>query len=352
MRGAFHPQGPRPHGHPRRGRPPLGWLLARGIHRRVLAFLLLALLLGVGAGAALQASRDAAGWPWTLMGLGAVMLFAVFPLAWVASFRIAWPMRELAMVASELREGRLGRQVDLPQGDGELGQVSQALRDMAGRLSRQLKDQRALMAAVSHELRSPLGRARVLVELAREGRAAGRERAFDELQAEIDAMDTLVGDLLAAARIDFEAVNPQDLNALDLARRALSLAGLPEEEPELEGEPGRLRGDATLLARALSGMLVNARRYGGTSVQLRLEDRGARLRFIVEDDGPGFPEGQVERAFEPFWRGPSGAGTGAPGGEGLGLALVRQIAQTHGGEAGAENRREGGARVWVDLPRG
>ena len=72
-----------------------------------------------------------------------------------------------------------------------------------------------------------------------------------------------------------------------------------------------------------------------------------RVRFFVEDDGPGFAPGDEERAFQPFWR----AAGAKVRGEGLGLALVRQVAQAHQGEAGAENRREGGARVWIELPR-
>ncbi|MEQ1507878.1 MAG: ATP-binding protein [Myxococcota bacterium] len=97
----------------------------------------------------------------------------------------------------------------------------------------------------------------------------------------------------------------------------------------------------------VSGLLDNARRYGADTVRLTVSDRGGRVRFEVDDDGPGFAPGDEVQAFQPFWRG----STSGPRGEGLGLALVRQIAVAHGGEAGAENRAEGGARVWIELPR-
>jgi signal transduction histidine kinase len=325
-------------------------MLARGIHRTVVFFLLLGVLLGGVVGAILHMAL-AGGAPSTgpiCLALG--LLWAVWPLAWMATVRVAWPLRELAKVAGELHAGRLASREELPGGPAEVGEVSNALRTMADRVARQLKDQRALMAAVSHELRSPLGRARVLVEMSREGSAPAT--FHDDLQAEIDAMDGLVGDLLAAARIDFEAVSPRPLDPNDLGRRALALAGLPEDALVADGDPGVVRADPTLLTRALAGLLDNARRYGGKSVRLHVRGRLARVRFEVEDDGPGFAPGDEERAFEPFWRGPTVDGRSAPRGEGLGLALVRQIAQAHRGEAGAENRRDGpGARVWLELPR-
>ena len=338
-----------------RRRPPLAWLLARGIHRSLVGFLLVAALLGVAAGFAIHAAVSGqTGVDGTGMACLAVALFlALWPLSWMASVRIAWPLQRLATVAGELRDGALGSrdQLGTAEGPPEVGQVAGALRGMADRVARQLQDQRALMAAVSHELRSPLGRARVLIEMAREGSAP--DSVHDDLQAEIDAMDGLVGDLLAAARIDFEAVSPRAIPAEELARRAVAAARLPAETFEAESPPveGDVRADPMLLARALATLLDNGSRYGGKHVRLRLSvpaGRAERVRFAVEDDGPGFAPGDEIRAFEPFWRGPDSR----PRGEGLGLALVRQIAEAHGGLAGAENREEGGARVWIELARG
>jgi signal transduction histidine kinase len=324
----------------------MAWVVARGLHRRVFTYGVLAAGLGLLAGIYLHtlmiAGTSHASIACTALGFAAL----IWPLASIATFRIARPLRELAAIAGDLQDGKLDRRAAIADAPGEVGEVGTALREMADRVARQLKDQRALMAAVSHELRSPLGRARVLVEMAREGSAP--PTLHDDLEAEIAAMDGLVGDLLAAARIDFEAVSPRELDVRDLVGRAVQIAGVGRID--FDGDPGTVRADATLIARALAGLLDNARRYGGTAVVLRVRDRGELVRFDVDDDGPGFAPGDEERAFTPFWRGPPGEGP-PPRGEGLGLALVRQIAQAHHGTAGAGNRPEGGARVWIELPR-
>jgi signal transduction histidine kinase len=323
-----------------------------GLHRSVLGVVLFALAVGAIGGFVAQALRagDQGAWWCVLLGVFA----AGWPLAWIGTVRLVRPLRDLARVATEIRRGRLERRMALPEADDavsdEVDEVAGALRGVADRVARQLADQRALMAAVSHELRSPLARTRVLVEMLREGTAA--PTAHDDVQREIDAMDALVGDLLAAARIDFEALAIDDLDAGDLARRALELAHLDDSALGGAIDTGlRVRADATLAARAVFALLDNARRYGARTITLRIEDRGARVRFEVRDDGPGFPPGAEEEAFAPFWRGATADGSLAPRGEGLGLALVRRVATAHGGDAGAANRPEGGARVWIDLPR-
>lgn len=332
------------HRHPPWRKPPRAWLLVRGIHRRVVLYLLVAAMLGAGGGFALHSALVGEAGP-RAIALAVGLLLAIWPLAWVALFRIARPVAQLAEAAGRMRAGHLRGRHALPEHDGEVGEVADALHEMAERVSRQLEEQRALMAAVSHELRSPLARLRVLVELQREGHAPAS--VHDDLQGEIDGMDALVGDLLAAARIDFEAVSPTELDARDVALRALELAGLPAKV--LEGEAvGAVRADATLLARALTVLLDNATRHGGTAPRLRVTGDERSVRWTVDDDGPGFGAGEEEAVFQPFYRAPAGA---RAGGVGLGLALVRQIASAHGGTAAAANRDGGGASVWVELPR-
>jgi K+-sensing histidine kinase KdpD len=205
------------------------------------------------------------------------------------------------------------------------------------------------MAAVSHELRSPLGRARVLVEMAREGRAP--PSVHDDLESEIDAMDRLVGDLLAAARIDFEAISPQDLDAADAAGRAIEIAHLPKETLVVHGSAGTVRADPTLIPRAIAGLLDNAKRYGGQTIQLHVHDLGERVRFEVTDDGPAsarraraglpavLPRCVAERRAQAGRRGPR--------------ARARATDRRSAPRRGRRSRtRRGGARVWIELPRG
>lgn len=330
-------------GHHRRWRR--GWGRIRSVQRRLLAFLFLAFALGAGGGIAFGFTHAyaASSAPWCV-AIAAVTL--LWPLAWLATFRIARPIVELARVAHDLRGGDLDQRQALDTGDDEVGEVAGALRGMADRVAQQLEHQRALMAAVSHELRSPLARVRVLVELAREGRPP--PDLHDDLQAEIDGMDALVGDLLAASRIDFEAVSPRPLPVRDVCTRALELAAV--DDVALTGDlDGELVADPTLLARALSVMLDNARRYGAPPVSLHVVREAGAVRLEVLDRGPGFADGEADQAFEPFWRKPSRRGSPSAG-AGLGLALVRQIAQAHGGRAFADNRPDGGARVTVELP--
>lgn len=325
-------------------------MLARGIHRKLVVFFTIAIALGAAAGAVAHGAMGAGKGAHSLLCVSLGVLAVLWPLSWVATWQVARPLRHLAAVAAELRQGQLERRADLPAGEGEVGEVGAALRGMAERVAEQLRDQRALMAAVSHELRSPLGRARVLVEMIREGTAP--PGVADELEAEIDAMDGLVGDLLAAARIDFEAVAPRALDPVDLARRAVEIAGLPPDTLRADGAIGPVRADATLLARALVNLLRNARQHGGGAVSLHLAAADGRVRFEVRDDGPGFVPGDEARAFEPFWRGATADGRPKPSGVGLGLALVRRVAEAHGGAVGAGNRDEGGARVWIEVPAG
>lgn len=324
---------------PPRRRPPLRrWRLLRGIHRRLLWSMATAVLIGVLAGVAGQHFALLGHWK-KVGGVTLATLLVLGPLAWMATMRIARPVRELARVAAAMRHGELQRQTELGDSDDEVGEVAEALRGLADRIQGQLADQQALMAAVSHELRSPLGRMRVLIELDREG--IGQDGLHDTLQAEIDGMDALVEDLLAASRIDFDALQRRDLDATAVAARALELAEV--DASVLRGEAVSVQADATLLTRALRVMLDNARRYGGGVVELAVEPVGDGVRFCVRDDGPGFAEGEAEQVFEPFWR------RGPEQGVGLGLALVRRIARAHGGEAGAANREQGGAEVWLTV---
>lgn len=314
------------------------------MHRRILALVVIAVASGVGVGLLFGIGHVAVG----LTALVLVGVFVVPWLAFVATWRILGPMRRLARVADAMGRGHLEAGDDLDASDAsdeELAPVAGALRGLADRIQRQLDDQRSLMGAVSHELRSPLARARVLVEMSREGTAP--DDLADRMEREIALMDGIVGDLLAASRIDFDAVQRRVLDPVDVALAALERAGVSEDRLLVTEDPGMVDADPTLLGRALGVMLRNAEAHGHGVVTLVVDRTDDRVVLKVLDDGPGFAEGDAERAFEPFWR---AGGEGAPRGEGLGLALVRRIAETHGGTASAGNRARGGAWVRLSLP--
>jgi signal transduction histidine kinase len=272
---------------------------------------------------------------------------------WLASFavarRIGRPLRNLESVAREIGQGKLQSRVRLGWHEpGEVGALAESINEMAERIEKQLADQKELLAAVSHEIRAPLTRLGMLVEMLR-GKGPD-DVMIGKLEREIVEIDALVGDLLANSRLDLSIFTFRPLSAVELAVEALDRAGLPPELLEVRVDDPVFDGDATLMARALANLLDNAARHarGATGLLIR-EDGPTSLVMEVVDDGPGFDEETLPRAFEAFQRGSvERRGSSSLG---LGLALVRRIAEAHGGAAWAENRPEGGARVALRLAR-
>lgn len=288
-------------------------------------------------------------------GRARLWFFAPFLLLgaalWAASGaiarRLSRPLGEVARVAQEIGSGKLKSRVRLRRGyHGEVSVVADAINDMASRIEQQMADQRELLAAVSHELRTPLSRLRLLTELARDGGSVSG--ALDEIDREVMEIDALVGDLLASSRIDFAALTRRPLDAAEAARRAIERAGLDPSRLAAQAESLPIEADPTLLARALANLIDNAQRHGGGLSRLNVVVRGEAVAFEAEDDGPGLSPGDEARIFEPFYREERG-GRDA-GSLGLGLALVKRIAEAHGGRVIAANREGGGARVGVEIP--
>jgi len=314
-----------------------------------------------------------AGRPWR-----AALLFGVPTLLlWTASGRVARrmsrPLYELTRVAQKIGAGDLSARAAtgwMPS--GEVAVLSRAINDMAARIAHQLAEQRELLAAVSHELRTPLARIRLLIEIAREGQLG--PKTLDEIERETVEIDTLVGELLASARLEFQALTRRDLDAVELARRALERAGLGDEKLALRnGEKSwRFTADPTLVARALANLIDNARKHAGGLDQLVVGGADAGfVIFEVSDRGPGLAKGDEARIFASFYRGRgSGSGTDQPfepgrrggregpegeaallqGSLGLGLALVKRIAEAHGGTITGQNRPGGGATFSLRFP--
>jgi signal transduction histidine kinase len=280
--------------------------------------------------------------------LGVVLTFGLLALAVAVGAypvvrRATRRLERLKTSVEALGAGDLATRVPV-EGRDEVAALAASFNRSAERIEGLVGAHKSLLANASHELRSPLARIRMAVEMIETG-AKPELRAG--LERDIAELDALVDEILLASRLDSVA-------ALD-AREDVDLLALAAEEcarvdAALDGEPVTVRGDPRLLRRMVRNLLENARRYGGgTPVDVTMEKLpggGARLR--VCDRGPGVPEAERERIFAPFYR-LAGASERA-GGVGLGLALVRQIARRHGGEAGCSARDGGGSCFEVVLP--
>lgn len=250
------------------------------------------------------------------------------------------------------------------QGEDEVAFLASRFNAAAERVQTLLQSHKALLANASHELRSPLARIRMGLELMGTGGAPSAQR--QEMARSIDELDQLIDEILLASRLDLRDANG---GAALGPTEEVDLIGLAAEEcartgARLEMAPGvsslLVPGHARLLRRLLRNLLENARRHGqqptsaqepsGDGVQLTLARRAGAARAVVwvEDRGPGVPSALRERIFEPFYRLPGASER--EGGVGLGLSLVKTIAERHGGTARCEARDGGGARFVVELP--
>lgn len=257
--------------------------------------------------------------------------------------KLVRPLSDLIRVTREIGSGNLVSRVRLGRHHmGEVGVLADAVNDMARRIERQLNDQRELLAAVSHEIRSPLARLRVLVELLRGSSADNC--TLDKVEREIVEVDDLIGKLLASSRLDFGTLSLQELEPCELVQRAIERAGLEPTVYRNDAPEAKIKGDPTLLDRAFGNLLENAQKHAGGVESVCVGQVDGKVRLTVSDRGPGFPAQALGRVFDAFYRGDGSSSLG------LGLALVERIARAHGGRAWAENREGGGANVLFEIP--
>ncbi len=284
--------------------------------------------------------------PYNLLGMLILVASAVALGAYPIVRRLTKRLEALQQGVERWGEGDLARR--LPEdGQDEVAFLAQRFNVAAARVQALLLSHKALLANASHELRSPLARIRMGLELM-QGQPSSA--TLEEIARNIRELDQLIDEILLASRLD---ASPDDLGPLE----PVDLVGLAAEEcartdAEFETPAGVpsvvVPGLTRLLRRALRNLLENARRHGAGTVSLTLRLQGSQAELRVCDQGPGVPAALRERIFEPFFRLPGASER--EGGVGLGLALVRSIAQRHGGSVHCEDQPGGGACFVLRLP--
>jgi len=292
-------------------------------------------------------------------------LYVAFPVlvggaglfAWVLAGRALRPVEAIRAEVEAITATTLDRRVPVPPSGDEVARLAQTMNAMLDRLEDASTRQQRFVADASHELRSPVTAIRTELEVAQ--RTAGPTdwpAVAERLLGEEARLEAVIADLLLLASLD-EPVLGADGVVVDLAelaheeaRRQVPETGHVKVEVDAPS-PVLVTGNRTQLRRAVSNLLDNAGRHARSSVLLSVRERDGRARVLVDDDGPGIPEADRERVFERFTRlDEHRSRNGSAGGAGLGLSLVRGIADRHGGTARIETSPLGGVRAVLDLP--
>jgi signal transduction histidine kinase len=279
--------------------------------------------------------------PWLL--LLAIVGFAVAIATYPIIRRLTQRLELVRLGVERWGQGDLGARVE-EAGNDEVAVLARRFNQAAERVESMVRSHKSLLANASHELRSPLARIRMGLELM-EGAPTDAQRR--EMLRNIGELDQLIEEILLASRLDAKETDVGTFEDVDLTGLAAEECARIDAELEASGDLV-VRGVSKLLRRAIRNLLENARRYSDGPIDVQLRREGSMALVRVCDRGPGVPPEQRERIFEPFYRLPGASER--EGGVGLGLALVRSIAQRHHGSALCEGREGGGACFVLRLP--
>jgi signal transduction histidine kinase len=273
-----------------------------------------------------------------------VLFIAVSAGAFPVVRRLTRRLEALKQGVERFGSGQLAHRVAI-SGRDEVAAVAASFNQAASRVEALVRSHQSLLANASHELRSPLARMKMAVSMLDDASPAQRERLKREIDTNVGELDALVEEVLLASRLDATpAVAEHD--AVDLL--ALAAEESARVDASADGQSLTVQGNERLLRRALRNLLENAHRYGGGDITVHTERAGPQALVRVCDRGPGVPESLRERVFEAFYRMPGHAEKA--GGVGLGLSLVKQIAERHGGSVRCEAREGGGSCFVLSLP--
>ncbi|HZT54941.1 MAG TPA: HAMP domain-containing sensor histidine kinase [Burkholderiaceae bacterium] len=282
-------------------------------------------------------------------GLGLVVVLVILFIAVAAGAypvvrRLTRRLEALKLGVEQFGAGQLSHRVQVT-GHDEVAAVASSFNVAAARVEALVRSHQSLLANASHELRSPLARMKMAVSMLEDAPPLQRALLKKEIDTNVGELDALVEEVLLASRLD-AAATPERQERVELLGMAAEEAA--RVDAAVDGAPTTVLGEDRLIRRALRNLLENARRYGGGEVEVIVGVSGGRAEVRVCDRGPGVPEAMRERIFEPFFRLPGHAEQA--GGVGLGLSLVKQIAERHGGSVRCEARAGGGSCFVLALP--
>ncbi len=301
---------------------------------------------GAGPIGAAGGSLQGFGFGWMLALVGLAVALGSYPII----RRLTVRLEALQSGVERWGAGDLSIRVNA-DGKDEVAFLGQRFNQAAQRIETLMNSHKSLLANASHELRSPLARIRMSLELMGVD-AASPQRM--EISRSITELDQLIDEILLASRLDARQADAEPFESLDLTGLAAEECARANAELGMSatGQSLLVQGSPRLLRRLMRNLLENAKRYGQGDVTLELTQKQVGLQsfavIAVHDRGPGVPLAQRERIFEPFYRLPGASER--EGGVGLGLALVKSISERHGGTVRCEARPGGGATFVVELP--
>jgi two-component system sensor histidine kinase CpxA len=288
--------------------------------------------------------------PWLWGGIGVLLISVAFwtPFVW----QITHYLRRLTGAADQIASGRF--QVSLPpRGNDELGSLGRAIESMAARLDHLISGQKRFLGDAAHELCAPLARIRTAVGILETKLSDSNPNLLSSLEADSAELAALVDEILAFSRAGNRPPVLRDVELEPLIREVLARESAAVTS-EVAVSPGlTLTTDPTLLGRALANLVRNAAVHAGPHPKVEIEAAEAAdwVSISVTDNGPGVPQAEIPRLFEPFYR-LDRSRSRDTGGSGLGLAIVRAAVEACGGETAASLPAGGGFRVTIRLPRG
>jgi two-component system, OmpR family, sensor kinase len=289
----------------------------------------------------------------------ALSLLLIIAIGWWIARSVSRPVEAMRGATRKMAAGEFATRVDKRWSDAhdELGQLARDFNSMAERIEILVAHDRGVLQDLSHELRSPLARLHLILDLAQHSSDANEAAAhFQHAEQEIARMDRMTAEMLALSRLEggLPGMEREAVDLTELAKQRMDAARIEAEARGIrlqwiDNPPVTVLGSGILLERALDNVIANAIKFSPAqgAVEVSVSQRDGQADVQIRDHGPGVPVEELDLLFRPFYRGSNAVHAG---GHGLGLAIVQRVMQVHGGEVSASNSEGGGLEVTMRLP--